>query len=296
MLVIDGSGRLDRSRSALIAALDAIPSEMKVGAIIATEPMRRVALAPWSDAQKQNIAALLRSTTFVGGQDNAPALAEALQRLEAEPKATLLWIHGPQPVAFIGSAAGLEQASARLTRLPAVALYSVEPGPNELLPDSPWAWGARLMPQIHGPQADLAEFFARADRPEATRIVRRLQSLAADEATAGSDHIARLWANDRVLEMMRTGSSRADAVALAARYRLVTPVSGAVVLENQQQYSESRLTPVSQATVPSVPEPHEWALALIACVALTWLAWSRWTPSLSSPASGGGNGRGLAAI
>ena len=56
--------------------------------------------------------------------------------------------------------------------------------------------------------------------------------------------------------------NRAAAVALASRYRLVTPVSGAVVLETQQQYDESRLTPVSQAqaTVPTVPEPHEWAL------------------------------------
>jgi hypothetical protein len=52
----------------------------------------------------------------------------------------------------------------------------------------------------------------------------------------------------------------------------VTPVSGAVVLETKQQYDESRLTPVSPATVPTIPEPHEWVLALIACAALLWLA------------------------
>ncbi len=75
--------------------------------------------------------------------------------------------------------------------------------------------------------------------------------------------------------MMRTGGSRADAVALAARYHLVTPVSGAVVLETQQQYEESRLTPVAQTTVPTVPEPHEWALLALAFAALMWLAWRR---------------------
>ena len=87
----------------------------------------------------------------------------------------------------------------------------------------------------------------------------------------GSDHIARLWASDRVLELMRAdpAGNRAAAVALATQYRLVTPVSGAVVLETKQQYDESRLTPVSQATVPTVPEPHEWALLLIACAALS---------------------------
>jgi len=30
---------------------------------------------------------------------------------------------------------------------------------------------------------------------------------------------------------------------------------------------------VNQATVPTVPEPHEWALIIIACTALTWLVW-----------------------
>jgi len=68
-------------------------------------------------------------------------------------------------------------------------------------------------------------------------------------------------------------ANRAAAVALASQYRLVTPVSGAVVLETKQQYDESRLTPVSQATVPTVPEPHEWALLVIACAGLMWWTW-----------------------
>jgi len=214
--------------------------------------------------------------------------------LEPEPQATLLWIHGPQPVSFSGSAARLEQATARLTRLPKVVLYSVQPGPNELLPDAPWAWGARSLPQTSSIDGDLAGFFARAT---ADKVVRRQQGSATDGVTTGSDHIARLWANERVLELMRAKSNRTDAVALAAQYRLVTPVSGAVVLENKQQYDAARLTPASQATVPTVPtvpEPHEWALIIIACAALGWLMW-RHSPSLPSPASGGGKGWGAAA-
>ena len=68
-------------------------------------------------------------------------------------------------------------------------------------------------------------------------------------------------------------SNRAAAVALATRYQLVTPVTGAVVLETSQQYEESRLAPVAPATVPTIPEPHEWALILIACAGMAWLAW-----------------------
>jgi hypothetical protein len=197
-----------------------------------------------------------------------------MQVLEAEANATLLWIHGPQPVSFRGSAARLEQATARLSRLPEVLLYAVEPGPNELLPDTPWAWSARSLPQTGSPRADLAGALPRVSGQAQSLMVRRTQGQAADGLAKGSDHIVRLWARDRVLDLMRTNQAhnRAAAVALATQYHLVTPVSGAVVLETKQQYDESRLTPVSQATVPTVPEPHEWVLALIACAALLWLA------------------------
>jgi hypothetical protein len=275
LLVIDGSARLADKAESLIHALDAIPPGVTVGAIIAAEPIERVAPAPWSPSQKQNLVKLLRSTAFFGGQDNAPALVEALQTLEAEPRATLLWVHGPQPVSFRAGAAQLEQATARLSRLPRVILYAVEPGPNELLPDTPWVWSARSLPQAGVPAADLADFFTRTMGHAPAFAIRRQQGQSAEGLSKGSEHIARLWANDRVLELMQAdpARNRAAAVALATQYRLVTPVSGAVVLQTQQQYDENRLTPVSQATVPTIPEPHEWALALIACAALGWLAW-----------------------
>lgn len=274
MLVIDGSARLAGMTAQLIAALDAIPPGVKVGAIIASETTRTVSPAPWSDAQKREVVRLLRSASFYGGQDNTPALTEAMQMLEAEANATLLWIHGPQPVSFRGSAARLEQATARLSRLPDVMLYAVGPGPNELLPDAPWAWSARSLPQTGALRADLSGVLARVSGHAQSLVIRRTQGQATDGIAKGSEHIARLWARDRVLDLMRTNPAhnRSAAVALATQYHLVTPVSGAVVLETKEQYDANRLTPVSQATVPTVPEPHEWVLALIACAALLWLA------------------------
>jgi len=275
LLVIDGSARLADKAESIVHALDAIPAGAKVGAIIAAEPTRRVEPAPWSPLQRQNLVKLLRSTTFFGGQDNAPALIEALQMLEAEPHATLLWLHGPQPVSFQDTAARLEQVSARLSRVPEVILYGVEPGPNELLPDAPWVWGARSLPQTRSPEADLSDLFVRTMGQAKSYVIRRTAGPPTEGTSLGSVHIARLWANDRVLELMRADPirNRAAAVSLATEYRLVTSVSGAVVLESQQQYDESHLTPVSQATVPTIPEPHEWALAMIACAALAWFVW-----------------------
>jgi hypothetical protein len=86
-------------------------------------------------------------------------------------------------------------------------------------------------------------------------------------------HLARLWAADEVTHLRDAGPARrADAVALAVRAQLVTPVSGAVVLETKQQYDAAGLKPVDPATtpnVPVVPEPATVALLAGAVVFLT---------------------------
>src|SRR5262249_53170168 len=148
-------------------------------------------------------------------------------------------------------------------------------GPNELLPDAPWAWSARTLPHTAALDVDLSAYFARLSGTAPSLAIHRAPAASVDGIAKGSDHIARLWAGARVLDLMRDNptANRTAAVALAAQYRLVTPVSGAVVLEAKQQYDESRLAPVSAITVPTVPEPHEWALAAVACAALLWLAW-----------------------
>lgn len=274
MLVIDGSAKLAASRAALIKALDAIPLQVKVGAVLAAEDVRRVAPGPWTSAQKLAITDLIRSADFMGGQDNAPALVAALQALETEPNATLLWVHGPQPVRFAQSQSQLEQAGARLTRFPQLLLYEVEAGPNELLSHGAWPHRARSLPRDAGAAADLSAFLAGHWSEVLRPVVRRRAAEAADGNAEGSQHIARLWAHERVLDLAQPASrSRDAAVALATQYRLVTPVSGAVVLETQRQYDQNGLQPVTKATVPTVPEPHEWALILIVGAMLLRLAW-----------------------
>src|SRR2546422_357757 len=72
-------------------------------------------------------------------------------------------------------------------------------------------------------------------------------------------HLARLWAFEEILRLM--AARRVDsAIELAGRYQLVTPVSGAVVLETKAQYETAGLQPVDAASVPAVPEPPTWIL------------------------------------
>ena len=54
------------------------------------------------------------------------------------------------------------------------------------------------------------------------------------------------------------------ATILAVRYQLVTPVSGAVVLETAEQYRAAGLEPVNPGSVPTIPEPEMMVLLIIA--------------------------------
>jgi hypothetical protein len=60
---------------------------------------------------------------------------------------------------------------------------------------------------------------------------------------------------------------------MAAQHQLVTPVSGAVVLENAQQYRETGLSPVNPQTVPAIPEPTTGVL-LVMGILISWF-WRR---------------------
>ena len=85
--------------------------------------------------------------------------------------------------------------------------------------------------------------------------------------------MARLWANGEVLRLAAAHdeNKNAEAVKLAVNYQLVTPVSGAVVLETKEQYERNNLEAVNPNSVPTIPEPEEWLLIAVVGVVLLWL-------------------------
>ena len=92
-----------------------------------------------------------------------------------------------------------------------------------------------------------------------------------DSAQKTSAHLAKLWANDEVARLASLGTSdRRHAVSLATSYQIVTPVSGAVVLETQAQYDQAGLKPSDPADVPTIPEPEVWALMIVLTALLGW--------------------------
>jgi hypothetical protein len=67
-----------------------------------------------------------------------------------------------------------------------------------------------------------------------------------------------------------------EAITLAARYQLVTPVTGAVVLETAEQYRAAGLKPVDPGTVPTIPEPEMVVLLIVAGAFMIWITYVKY--------------------
>ena len=256
VVVIDGSSSLADSKNWLTQAIgDAADGELLL--VLADDHARRVNLSE------------LKGYRFSGGRDNEPALREGI-RLAKETGAPVVWIHGPQAVGLSQSEA-IGQLLERGTVKPVVYEIEAVPGPNRLAESIYRSGCLRRGPTLLEPQENLARFLKnlRMERREPSWNWKRA---ATSDSLAGEkvwDQLARHWAASAVEDpaVVMTDSARAE---LAARYQMVTPFSGAVVLETQQQYDEHGLTPADgDATphIPSVPEPSSSLLVMLAAAA-----------------------------
>lgn len=275
-LVVDGSRSLAPMAKEIAAALARLPASVELSLFPATD-VASSAGGPMSPAKA---AADLQGLDFAGGQDNLEALAKSWDWAAGGSPGAVLWVHGPQPVLLGNIEPLLQHAERRPGR---VRLYPVEavPGPNKVLEALDPLPGVLPVLRIGSLQSDLERLFATwAPETRATRVHR--EQLPADaalgeQAEKTSDHLARLWAADQVRRLLEKGDDKARQAAtdLALRYQLVTPVSGAVVLETAAQYDEAGLTPVERGSVPTIPEPEEWMLMAVVLVLLSGLLYRR---------------------
>jgi hypothetical protein len=275
VLVIDASVSMRQAKDQVAEALGQFPPNVELGLVMAGDEAQE-----WPGAGRLDPVSAgehIRRFSFEGGRDNLAALTKAWDWAGARQNGAIVWIHGPQPV-LLGTAAPLLQ---RYERRPhQVRLYQLEAvaGPNRLAEKLDGLPGIAAVPHVGSIRDDLAGLFAQW-QPGAKQIAVVRERLLPGEAGMNlsasaktSDHIARLWAADQVgrLTEERGTAQRDAAIALAQRYQLVTPVSGAVVLETRQQYTDAGLEPVPAGSVPTVPEPETWMLILLVLSLLTW--------------------------
>ena len=262
VVVLDGSEGMQSSAREAAGALAGLPETMEVAVLIASDETKEFNTRP----QKATASAIkeiqqsIGRARFTGGQDNLPALEAAWDLAAASAQGAVVWIHQPQPVA-LSSDSGLRQ---RLERAAApVRLMEIQTrnGPDRIVEKLDGLGSVEHVVRLGSLRSDFDRLLSRwTGKSPAFVLIRELvaETEAADGTRVGS-HIERLWARDEAMHL--AGRRERDAaVKLAAENQLVTPLTGAVVLETREQYDRHNLKPADPTTVPAVPEPQTWLL------------------------------------
>jgi len=277
VIVLDTSSSLSGAGTQLAASLSTLPAGLEVFVVPATEvePEALTSEAALKGGDRlRELASRTAALGFAGGVDNTPALIKAWDLAADGPAGAILWIHGPQPV-ILGPGASLNQRFERRPDGPQLWFYSAAPGPNRIVESLSARASTRWIAGEAGLERDLRDLFeSLASAPKEWVAHRqRVAELPATVRATGektSAHLTRLWAHDVIREGVRQGFPREGVVQTAVRYRLVTEVSGAVVLETKRDYEAAGLTPSPAQDIPTVPEPEVWALILIALTTLAF--------------------------
>jgi hypothetical protein len=251
------------------AALQSLPTNLEVHLLLAggTGPYEEGGNLASNDAEL--IGTLIRTTKFEGGADNVPAVLRAWDLAEDLQDTAIVWIHNPQPIELTR----IETLKQRLRRSNGPRLYSIQTnvGPDRVEDALDGVSALRTVARLGSLQSDLEKLFGElTGREKAFEYMRFSES--GNEPPSGVDikqtsaHLARLWAHDQIENFATTPDPVAingvdirkslETTQLGVQYQLVTPFTGAVVLENNQPYPIDRVEPAPPITNDVVPESH----------------------------------------
>ena len=275
VFVIDGSRQMNDLRQRIADSLAKLPDGIEAELLLASDGWLVLShgVKTLSPATRQAFAKLIKDTDFIGGHDNVPALLQAWDVATEKPNSAIIWMHGAQPIQM-RMLDELQQRYERRPNGPRIYDLQLVTGPNRLAENLGKIKTVATIPnRLHGLENLFAQWSGTASHAVITREKITRAKLSRHNAIETSDHLARLWANGEVLRLAasRDEDKNAEAVKLAINYQLVTPVSGAVVLETKEQYDRNKLEAVNPNSVPTIPEPEEWLLIAVVGAVLLWL-------------------------
>ena len=259
VVVIDGSQQMKNLQPQLAKSLAQLPSTVETKIILASDEAVQLN-QEFFNPTAEKISSTINDISFAGGNDNVPALIKAWDLAAEKPNTAIVWLHGAQPVEM----KNIEELQQRYDRGAKPHLYDIQisSGANRLAEKLQGITGiVEIVPnRLAGLDRILAQWNGTEKMFVAKREIKNGAKPAAP-AVEGSSHLARLWANE---EVGRLSAKHTDeAIKLASSYQLVTSVTGAVVLETQEQYERAGLDPVNPNSVPTIPEPETWALIMV---------------------------------
>jgi hypothetical protein len=268
VFVVDGSKHIDPFLGHIADAVGTVPDGLPFTVVYAGEGVDSTwdDLRPADDASRKAAAAWLRRQSPAGGSDNLPALVRAWDIATSKPGAVLVWVHGPQPV-LLSDVAGMLQRIEREKNKPVLLDFAMAPAPNRILEKLDRLTTINSMPRAGGPMDSFRHQIA-LWRPDFMETFTARERIPTGPAGAkGGRDVVRLWANEESARLHAGGDTKA-AVKLAVAAQLVTPITGAVVLETQAQYDRHNLKPADSGEPLLVPEPASAMLLALAGASL----------------------------
>ncbi|MGD9128450.1 MAG: VIT domain-containing protein, partial [Planctomycetia bacterium] len=210
------------------------------------------------EAAKKVMHDFISQAPFDAADEQTDNLERAWDVCAGSKQGLVLWIHGPMPYK-LSSCSGLTQRMARRPgRIdgtnPRIASVQVVPGPNLIERQLKDVLGMFRVPVLGSMEETLDDVAANLQRPglPAVRLDFRfhdgpLPELANDDPLSkiptvkSSDHVVRIALGQKVCRASQGKLSKDEQTALAeqaARLRLITPLTGAVVLESKEQYAK----------------------------------------------------------
>ncbi|MEI6176130.1 MAG: PEP-CTERM sorting domain-containing protein [Verrucomicrobiota bacterium] len=257
IVVIDGSSSMASQRERILKSVNSTTQEETI-LLLADDSARKIT--------PEELAAY----RFTGGRDNEPALREAIRIAKSNGGGPIVWLHGPQAVK-LAQGEELQQLMERGTVRPVIDECALVTGPNRLVEALYRSGCLRRIADPSCGEENLGRFLSKLREPMQEPGWQWRRAATADGLSGKKvwDHLARVWAIETA-EDSTTSANDETRSTLAANYQLVTPLSGAVVLETQQQYADHGLVagdPSASPQIPSIPEPSTMLLFILSITA-----------------------------
>lgn len=198
-----------------------------------------------------SILNLLKQQTCAGGQNNMPAVREALERAQLEPGSAVLWIHAAQPIPYDDPTFTCKDYLKRFNQ-PLLYDMQVVSGPNEILNGVDATQALVRVSRSGALSTDIARLFRSFangnERPEYN--IEKSDGLPQAELAESPEtrqNLSKIWGLQRIL--LIGNSHEPSCLKLAEMYQIVSPFSSAVVID------ETPVVAQAAAAVPIRTEP-----------------------------------------
>jgi hypothetical protein len=187
------------------------------------------------------------NVSFSGGTNNGNVVLQALESAATEPGGTVVWLHGPQPL----PATFTDLESLGMFNKPRLVDLQIGTDRNEIVNGWKECHLSAFVSYDHVAMDDLASNLdsvltgyrsGKQSSIVTQELVHGKPNLPISDSPLLAAELSSLWASKAVTGLLDRGDT-ARAEQIGCEYHIVSPVTGAVALEKQSDYSYNGIKP-----------------------------------------------------